>query len=154
VTTAEDLHDILRKAPTGVWVVTAATGDRPIGLTVTTVVSLSLEPPLIGVAVARQAALHELLRNAGSCALSLLAADQVRVAEHFARGVPPIAMWEGVATREGDAAPLLDGAVGWLECRVAGELATGTHTFFALEVLRAELGADAVPLVRRGGTFA
>ena len=110
--------------------------------------------PLVGVAVARQAALHELLREAGSFAVSLLAVDQEWLAEHFARGVPPIGMWKGVAARDGElGAPLLDGALGWLECRLAEELATGTHTFFVGEVLRAETGEDAQPLLRLAGTF-
>ena len=79
--------------------------------------------------------------------------DQDRLAEHFARGVPPIAMWQGVAVREDDGAPLLDGALGWLVCRVEDELVTGTHTFFVLDVLRAERGSAAVPLLRLGGDY-
>ena len=51
---------------------------------------LSLEPPLVGISIAQGAALHELLRAAGGFAVSLLAADQVALAQHFARGVPPI----------------------------------------------------------------
>jgi len=75
-------------------------GER-LGLTVGSVVSLSLEPPLVGVSVSRQAAMHELLRRAEEFALSLLAGDQEAVAQHFARGVPPFAHWHGVALREG-----------------------------------------------------
>jgi 3-hydroxy-9,10-secoandrosta-1,3,5(10)-triene-9,17-dione monooxygenase reductase component len=154
VTTAQDLHGILRKTPAGVWVVTVASGTQRIGLTVATVVSLSLEPPLVGFAVARGAALHELLREARTCAFSLLAADQQSVAEHFARGVPPIAMWEGIAARDGPlGAPLLEGALGWLDASVVDELATGTHTFFVCAVSSAEVGADSPPLVRREGDY-
>ena len=54
-------------------------GER-LGLTVASLVSLSLEPPLVGVAVAHQAAMHELVRGAGAFALSLLAAGQEAVA--------------------------------------------------------------------------
>ncbi len=151
--TPDELRDVLRRMPTGVAVLTVDVRGTRIGLTVATLVSLSLEPPLVGVAVSRQAAIHELLREAGSCALTLLAADQRDVADHFARGVPPIAMWQGVAVREDDGAPLLDGALGWLVCRVEDELVTGTHTFFVLDVLRAERGSAAVPLLRLGGDY-
>jgi len=155
VTTPDELRDVLRRMPTGVAVLTVEVRGQRVGLTVATLVSLSLEPPLVGVAISRQAAIHELLREAGTCALSLLAADQQEVAEHFARGVPPIAMWHGVAVRDGvDGAPLLEGALGWLECRVVDEVRAGTHTFFVLGVLGAEPGVDAAPLVRRGGTYA
>jgi len=155
VTTPDELRDVLRRMPTGVAVLTVEVRGQRIGLTVATLVSLSLEPPLVGVAISRQAAIHQLLREAGTCALSLLAADQQDVAEHFARGVPPIAMWHGVATRdEGDGAPLLEGAAGWLVCEVADELETGSHSLFVLSVSRAEPGSAAAPLVRLGGEFA
>ena len=42
--------------------------------------------------------MHELLREAGAFAVSLLAGDQAAVAQHFARGVPPIALWHGIAS--------------------------------------------------------
>ena len=152
--TRDELFDVLRRHPSGVAVVTVDAAGQRVGLTVATLTSLSLEPPLVGVAIARQAALHELLREAGSFGVSLLAADQGWVAEHFARGVPPIAMWKGVAAHAGQlGAPLLDGALGWLECRLVDELAAGTHTFFVGDVVRAEPGADARPLVRLAGIF-
>ncbi len=150
----DTFRHVLRRHPSGVAVVSVdATGQR-VGLTVATLTALSLEPPLVGVAVARQAALHELLREAGSFAVSLLAAEQEPLAEHFARGVPPIGMWQGVEVRDGElGAPLLEGAVGWLECRLVGEVAAGTHTFFVGAVVAAAEGRDAAPLLRLGGTF-
>ena len=152
MTTPDALRAVLRRHPSGVAVVTVEANGQRIGLTIATLTSLSLEPPLVGIAIAREAALHELLREAGSFAVSLLAADQDHLAEHFARGVPPIGMWKGVAARDGElGAPLLDGALGWLECRLAGEVATGTHTLFVGEVVSAEAGDEGVPLVRLGG---
>jgi flavin reductase ActVB len=122
-------------------------GER-LGLTVGSLVSLSLEPPLVGVSVSRQAAMHELLRRADGFGLSLLAGDQEAVAQHFARGVPPLAHWHGISTRpEGEGAPLLEDAIGWLECRTAAEHDAGDHTLFVGEVLGAERGRSAPPLV-------
>jgi flavin reductase (DIM6/NTAB) family NADH-FMN oxidoreductase RutF len=138
----------MRRFPAGVAVLTVDVEGERLGLTVGSLVSLSLEPPLVGVAVSRQAAMHELLRRADSFALSLLAADQQDIAQHFARGVPPIALWHGVATRLGAAgAPLLEGALGWLECRTVAEHGAGDHTLFVGEVLGAEQGAPTAPLV-------
>jgi flavin reductase ActVB len=122
-------------------------GER-LGLTVGSLVSLSLEPPLVGVSVSRQAAMHELLRRTEGFALSLLAGDQEAIAQHFARGVPPLAHWHGIATRpEAEGAPLLEDAIGWLECRTAAEHEAGDHTLFVGEVLAAERGRPAPPLV-------
>lgn len=148
-----ELRALLGRYPAGVSVVTVEAGGQRLGLTVGTLVGLSLDPPLVGFAVSRQAAMHELLREAGGCAISLLAAGQEWLAQHFALGVPPIAMWHGVASEAGaSGAPLLVGALGWLECALRDEVAAGTHTFFVCEVRRVELGEDAPPLVRvRGG---
>ena len=149
-----DLRALLRRFPTGVTVLTVDVEGERHGLTVGSFVSLSLEPPLVGVAVNRQAAMHELLRRAGGFALSLLAAGQEDVAQHFARGVPPIAHWRGVAMRPGaGGAPLLEGAVGWLECRTEAEHDAGDHTLFVGEVIGAEQGASGTPLVYVEGTY-
>jgi flavin reductase (DIM6/NTAB) family NADH-FMN oxidoreductase RutF len=140
--------------PAGVAVLTVDVEGEQTGLTVGSVVSLSLDPPLVGVSVSRQAAMHELLRRAGAFALSLLAGDQDAIAQHFARGVPPFAHWHGVRTREGAAgAPLLEGALGWLDCRVVEEHEAGDHTLFVGEVLSAERGRGGAALVRVGGGY-
>jgi flavin reductase (DIM6/NTAB) family NADH-FMN oxidoreductase RutF len=149
-----ELRTLLRGYPTGVAVVTVDASGQKLGLTIGSFASLSLAPPLVGFAIARDAAMHELLREAGGCAISLLAAGQEWLAQHFARGVPPIAMWHGVATKPGAAgAPLLVGALGWLECSLRDEVVVGTHTFFVCNVERTELGVDAPPLVRVRGVY-
>jgi flavin reductase (DIM6/NTAB) family NADH-FMN oxidoreductase RutF len=144
----------MRSFPAGVAVLTVDAGGERLGLTVGTAVSLSLEPPLVGVSVARQAAMHELLRRAGAFALSLLAGDQDAVAQHFARGVPPVAHWHGIEWHDGTTgAPLLDDALGWVEARVESELATGDHTFFVGAVETVERGRGGPALVHVGQRY-
>jgi flavin reductase (DIM6/NTAB) family NADH-FMN oxidoreductase RutF len=149
----DELRDVMRRYPAGVAVVTVERDGERIGLTVSSLVSLALEPPHVGVSVSRQAALHELLRAAGGFAVSLLAGDQASVAQHFARGVPPIAMWHDVPVRDGGRGPWLEGAVGWLDCALGGEAAAGDHTFFVGRVERAEPGASTAPLLRIDGDY-
>jgi flavin reductase (DIM6/NTAB) family NADH-FMN oxidoreductase RutF len=152
---ADDLRRLLRRYPAGVCVLTIASGEHKLGLTVGSLVSLSLHPPLVGFAISREAAMHELLREAGGGALSLLAAGQEWLAQHFARGVPPIAMWHSIAREEGAyGAPLLVGALGWLECALREQVDAGTHTFFVCEIRRVELGVDSPALVRVRGEYA
>ena len=124
--------------PSGVAVLTVEVDGERLGLTV---VSLSLDPPLVGVSVTRQAAMHELLRRARSFGLSLLAGDQAGLAQHFARGVPPIAMWTGIELRPAQAdVLLLADALGWLECKAQSTVAAGDHSFFIGRVTAAEKG--------------
>jgi flavin reductase (DIM6/NTAB) family NADH-FMN oxidoreductase RutF len=143
----EHLRALMRRFPAGVAVVGVELEGERLGLTIGTLVPLSLAPPLVGFAVRRQAALHELLRGARRFGLSLLATGQEDVAQHFARGVPPIALWNEVAVRAGDGPPLLEGAIGWLTGEVVDEVAAGEDTFFVGRVDAVEPGASARPLV-------
>jgi flavin reductase (DIM6/NTAB) family NADH-FMN oxidoreductase RutF len=148
VATGEELRTLLRRFPAGVAVVTVDLEGERIGLTVGSVVSLSLEPPLVGVAVSPHAALHELLRRAGAFGVSLLGEGQEALAARFSRGVPPIALWTDVPVREGTlGVPLVDGALGWLECETRAEHAIGDHTLFVGEAVAVEPGEARRPLV-------
>jgi flavin reductase (DIM6/NTAB) family NADH-FMN oxidoreductase RutF len=153
VVSGEELRAVMGRFPAGVAVVTVDLDGQRLGLTVASLVSLSLEPPLVGVAIRTDAALHELLREAGEFAVSMLAEDQDSLAQHFARGVPPIALWERIALREAEGPPQLEGAVGWLRCRTAAQHPTGDHTFFVGEVESAEPGPGRRPLVFHGQSY-
>jgi len=130
----------MRRFAAGVAVLTIGLNNQHVGLTVSAVTSLSLEPPLVSVAISRQAAMHELLAESGSFALSLLAGDQAGLAQHFARGVPPIAMWHGIELHRADAPPLLAGARAWIDCALVNEIPAGDHTLYVGGVTRVELG--------------
>jgi flavin reductase len=151
----DELREVMRRVPAGVAVVTVDLGGQRAGLTVASLVSLSLEPPLVGFAIRRDAALHELLREAQELAVSVLAAGQEHIAQHFARGVPPIALWTRIPLRDADGPPQLEGAVAWLRCRLTEEHPTGDHTFFVAAVETAEPGPpQARPLVFHGQAYA
>ena len=138
----DDLRTVMRRFPSGVAVVSAAVEARPVAVTVGSLVSLSLEPPLIGVAIGLHTPMHEHLREAGAFGVSVLGRGQTSLAQHFARGgVPPVAAWQGVESHHGESGvPLLADAAAWLECRLAAEHAVGDHTFFVGEVISAEPG--------------
>ena len=153
MTSGAELKELMQRHPTGVAVVTVDLEGERLGLTVASLVSVALEPPLVAISIAHQAALHELLRGAGGFAVSLLGADQLELAQHFARGVPPIALWQGIDKRDGARGPLLDGSLGWLECELAGEHEAGDHTLFVGRVERVEPGAPGTPLIRLGGDY-
>jgi flavin reductase (DIM6/NTAB) family NADH-FMN oxidoreductase RutF len=137
---------LFRRWPVGVSVVVAEVDGRRSGLTVSSLVSLSLEPRLVGISIALEASLHELLRDAGEWGASILSGEQEHIAQHFARSVPPIAMWNDIEVREDDPR-LLVGAVGWLTARTVDEFRTGDHTFFVAELLTLEIGTPATTLV-------
>jgi flavin reductase (DIM6/NTAB) family NADH-FMN oxidoreductase RutF len=151
----DELRALLREVPSPVAIVTVEVEGESAGLTVDSFVSLSADPPLVGIALGRHAALLELLRDAGAFAISLLASGQEHLAQHFARGVPPIAHWTGIETTRGEnGAPLIADALGWIECRLAAAHEVGDHTLFVGEVLRVERGPgrEALTHLRRAYT--
>ena len=137
---------LFRRWPTGVSVVVAEAGGRRAGLTVNSLVSLSLAPPLVGISLALSASLYEVLREAGEWAVSLLAGDQDHLAQHFARSVPPLVLWDGIPVRDDDPR-LLQDAAGWLLVRTVEEVAAGDHTLFIGEVQSLERGPGRGSLV-------
>jgi flavin reductase (DIM6/NTAB) family NADH-FMN oxidoreductase RutF len=154
VVSGDELRAAMRRFPTGIAVVTLAAGGTRAGVTVGSLVSLSLEPPLVGISIGVQTPPHLLLREAGRFVVNVLAGDQEHLARHFARSVPPIALWTGVSIRESELPePLLDGAVAWLECRHVAEHPAGDHALFVGEVVAAELGRDARGLVYVEGEY-
>ena len=153
--TGDDLRQAMRRFAAGVAVVTAEVDGQRFGITVGSLVSLSLEPPLVGISVGHASSFHEPLRDAGRFAVSLLAGDQEALAQHFGRsGVPPLALWRGIEVREsGDGEPLLADALAWLVCRTVAEHPAGDHTIFVGEPLSIELGRTGSALVYVGGEY-
>jgi 3-hydroxy-9,10-secoandrosta-1,3,5(10)-triene-9,17-dione monooxygenase reductase component len=150
----DDLRSAMRRFAAGIAVATFVSDGEGNGLTVGSLVSLSLEPPLVGISIGLDSARYEPLRHAGRFAVSILAGDQEAVAQHFARsGIPPLALWRGIPLRESERSePLIDGAVAWLGCVTRAEHWAGDHTIFVGEVEWIELGREAPALVYfRGG---
>jgi flavin reductase (DIM6/NTAB) family NADH-FMN oxidoreductase RutF len=153
VVSGDDLRGLMRLWPHGVSILSVdVEGDR-MGVTVSSLVSLSLEPPLIGVSIGKEASCYELLRAAGKFAVSLLGAGQEDLARRFASGYPPIVHWQDVPTREGQVAPLIDGALGWIEASTRAEADAGDHTFFIADVLTLAHGPSSHALVYRESTY-
>jgi flavin reductase (DIM6/NTAB) family NADH-FMN oxidoreductase RutF len=150
----EELREVMRRFPAPVAVVTTRVDDERYGFTAGSVVSLSLDPPLVGVSVGIESSSHEPMRRAGGFAISLLSEHQTDVAQHFARsGVPPVALWQGMHVRDGERGALVEDALAWLECRTWAEYEAGDHTLFVGEVQSLELGTRARGLVYRDSTY-
>ncbi len=145
-------RELFRRWPTGVSVVVAENGTRKAGLTVNSLVSVSLEPPLVSISLARVASIYEVLQEAGAWSVSILAGDQEHLAQHFARSVPPIVQWNGIPVRDDDPHLLRD-AVGWLKVRTVQEVPAGDHTLFVGDVLTTEQGTGRGALVYLGRRY-
>jgi flavin reductase len=145
--TGNEQRSLFRRWPAGVSIVVADVDGHRHGRTVSSLVSLSLDPPLVGISVAHSASIHELLKDAETWGVSVLAGGQDELAQRFARsGVPPLILWDGVEVREDDPR-LIAGAAAWLTARTIDTLVTGDHTFFVGQVESVEEGLSPTTLV-------
>jgi flavin reductase (DIM6/NTAB) family NADH-FMN oxidoreductase RutF len=156
--TSREFRDSVGMFTTGVTVVTARSERSGHGMTANAFASVSLDPLLVLVCVLRDATMHKVLDDVGRFALSVLAADQEDLARYFSDSGRPtgMAQFMPVGWRPGPltGAPLLDGALAYLECDVEAAYDGGDHTVFlgrARWVERAR--ADGEPLLYFGGRY-
>jgi flavin reductase len=151
----EELRAAMRRFPAGVALVTVAVDGRRFGITVGSLVSLSLEPALVGISIGLQSSIYAPLSRAGRFAVNVLGAEQIGLAQHFARsGLPPLVAWNGVALRDSASPePLVEGALAWLGCTTVGRHDVGDHTIFVGSVDSIELGDEGPGLSYVRGSF-
>lgn len=147
---AERFRDALAHFATGVAVVTAPAPAGPHGVTVNAFTSLSLDPPLVLVCIERDTYSHSVLEGAGVFAVNILAAGQEDLSRFFSSATRPEGpdAFRGIAHRsDAHGAPLLDGCLGYIECRITAQYPGGDHTIFVALVESAEVVPERRPLV-------
>jgi flavin reductase (DIM6/NTAB) family NADH-FMN oxidoreductase RutF len=133
----------MARLPSGVVVVTARIGDEYRGLTVSSLVSISLEPPMVLVGLERESATRAAILETKAFNGSLLTRSQEFLADRFAGRAPAIdTQWRGLPHRLGtNGIPLLDGCAAWLECKLVQVHEAGDHDICVGEVHAAAIGA-------------
>lgn len=131
-----------------VCLVTARRGDERIGRTVTSVMSLSANPPAILISIDIVSRLADFIAKTGGFSFAVLADNQQLVADAFAGRVDPDdrfghGRWEHWPSGH----PKLTGAVSVLDCDVIGSIETGTHVLFAGAIADAETTTTQAPLL-------
>lgn len=128
--------------------VTIKSGEVVHGLTVSAFASISPDPPLIAVIIDQRHKAHELLQAAGaSFAVNILRQEQVELSNRFAWVKDEERFAEGSWSTAKTGAPVLSEALAWLDCRIEGHFAAGTHTIYTGEVLASSAAADGHPLI-------
>lgn len=146
------LRNCLGQFPTGVCIVTAPGPDEPVGMTMSSFNSLSLDPPLILFSIDRRALSLPHWEAAGAYVVHVLSQNQRDLSNRFAR--PGTNKWEGVSYREGpQGAPILAGAAAVLECSAHARHEAGDHILFIARVERFEAHGDRDPLVFCRGSY-
>ncbi len=144
--TPDEYKDALSLFAAGVTIVTIRAGDEIHGLTVSAFASISVEPPLVSVAVAQTHRAHELLERDGAAfAVNVLGEDQEVLSNRFAYVKDEDRFTEGSWDTAATGAPVLRDALTWLDCTIHSKLRAGTHTIYVGEVQSTRAPSDDHP---------
>lgn len=148
------LRAVLGRFATGVAVVTAASPGGPVGMTVNSFSSVSLDPPLVLFCVNRRSRLHPAFAEAEAFAVHMLGEGQRDISQRFA--TPGFDRFGEIRPREGlRGTPLLDGTLAVIECATEQIVAAGDHDIVIGRVVMVEAapGAAEDPLLYYGGAY-
>lgn len=146
-----DMRRTIGRFATGVAVVTALDGGRPHGMTVNSLTSVSLEPPLLLVCLTAGARTTEAVVNDGRFAVNILGARQDAIALRFARRGED--HFDGLPLSYGEHdIPVVPDALAHLECTVERHVEAGDHVVVFGQVQRV-CDREGAPLAFLGGRF-
>lgn len=156
---AQTFKAVMGQWPSGVTVVTTLDADGPAGMTASSFSSVSLDPALVSICIARPLQMHARIEKAGVFAVNILAKDSVDHGRRFAGMLPGVTnRFEGIEVRTAvTGAPLLTGTLGWVDCKLWAQYDGGDHTIFVGQVQAAGIDPTAAPLLyhsRSWGQFA
>ena len=148
-------RQLLGRFATGVTVLTTrapSPSGEPIGMTASSIASVSLDPPLVLVSVDRRHEMHTALEAASTFVLNILAADQEAISRRFAGDEPNRFNGVGFRTNKQGIA-VLDGVVAHIECEKQTAIPAGDHTVFLGLVIGGSV-TDRRPLLYYRGGYA
>jgi flavin reductase (DIM6/NTAB) family NADH-FMN oxidoreductase RutF len=162
----DEFRAVMSRLAAGVVLVTAheaaldpeGPGGEDVGMTATSFMSVSLDPPLVLVGLREGSRMDDLLAEQPLWAVSVLADGQRQIAGRFAmKGrISDRLLFADVPHTRGttSGAPLVDGALATLECRTEQRVRAGDHTLVVGRVLTATVpGDDAGPLTHFRGRY-
>jgi flavin reductase (DIM6/NTAB) family NADH-FMN oxidoreductase RutF len=144
---AQGLRAAMARYTTGVAVVSAApVGGAPVGLTCNSLTSVSLDPPIVLVCIGHGSSSRSAILEAGHFGVSILREDAAALSRRFA-SESPADRFAGLELVPGvTGAPLLAGALSWLDCAIIQTEEVGDHT-----VVFGRVEAAAAPGAEDGG---
>ncbi|MGB8861783.1 MAG: flavin reductase family protein [Ilumatobacteraceae bacterium] len=133
-------RQVLGHFPTGVTVISATTAEgSPVGLTIGSFTSVSLDPPLVGFLPMVNSDRWAAINATGSFAVNILGAHQADLCWRFAKSSIE-QPFEGVDWHPSPitGSPIIDGAIAWIDCAIEGVIEAGDHHFVLGRVLELE----------------
>ena len=140
---AKDFRTVLGHFPTGVTIVTGTHESDPVGFTIGSFTSVSLDPPLVGFLPQADSTTWESMAKGGSFCVNVLSRDQAALCWKFAKSDNERERFDGVDWHPASTgSPIIDRAVAWIDCTVEAVYEMGDHYFVLGRVVALEADAD------------
>lgn len=150
----DDFKGALGSWAAGVTIVTTKQNDLIYGITVSSFSSLSVDPLLIIVCIAKSNKLADMVVDTKKFAVSILAEGQDDISNAFSKsGRDPLPEFEGIATITAETGcPIIEGSIAYLDCELHEALEGGDHIIAVGRVVAASYDPEVKPLMyfRRG----
>jgi flavin reductase (DIM6/NTAB) family NADH-FMN oxidoreductase RutF len=148
---------VLGAFPTGVTVVTAMDGEKPVGLAIGSFTSVSLDPPLVAFLPAKSSNSWPAIEKAGCFCVNVMADDQADICAQFASKSDDKFLGVGWEPGPHTNSPRIAQCVAWMDCTVEQKHDAGDHWIVVGRVQEMDIDREVDPLVffrGRYGTFA
>jgi len=148
-------RQVMRRWATGVTVATIRDGEEVRGITLSSFTSVSLDPPLVLICVDKRAQCHDMAIRAGRFCIHILNEEQRLLSDRFAGRRPgEHSLFSDCSTRSTAwDAPIIDGCLAYLDCRIAEAVDGGDHTIFVGHVENGEAAGGGDPLLFFSGRY-
>jgi len=146
-------RNALGRFTTGVCVVSAVNDvGAPIGMTINSFSSLSLDPSLIQWSIKKQSLCYPLFSHLESYSISVLSDRQAYISHRYARAGDHVMSPEDYSS-SGNGAPFIKGALAHFECCSWGRMEAGDHDILIAIVDKFSSDTEGKPLVFFGGAY-
>lgn len=140
---SKQFRTVLGHFPTGVTIITGTEGAAPVGFTIGSFTSVSLDPPMVGFLPQTNSATWAAMAPAGRFCVNVLSRDQADLCWKFAKSDHDSSRFDGVAWRPGPTgSPIIERAVAWIDCEVEDVYEMGDHYFVLGSVVALEADAN------------
>jgi flavin reductase (DIM6/NTAB) family NADH-FMN oxidoreductase RutF len=153
---SDDFRGAMRHLAGGVSVITVGRGKDITGMTVTSVSSLSVDPPSLVVSINRASSSWPLLKRHGFFGVNILTADQIDIADRFTGkgGLKGAERFAGATwTTAASGVPLLVGALAAIDCEAEDIIERHSHAVVIGRVLDLRLSSRTAALAYWQGQY-
>ncbi len=153
---SSNFDPVLGRVASGIYILTAGSGDRATGMLTSWAMQAGFTPPMISVAIKHGRYVGDWLTQGEPFVLNVLGEDQADLLKHFGGGFEPEepAFNNLAITHCPRGVPILTDCLGHLECEPQSHVDSGDHRIFVAKIVRGGLHRDVPPMthIRKSGS--